>query len=42
MPDLHACFYGEKRDLISDCTNLKFENVKILPPDILVKYTIKH
>lgn len=34
-----SCFNGLKRDFISDCTNLKFESVKKLEPDILITYT---
>ena len=34
-----SCFYGRKCDLISECTDLKFESVKKLAPDIIVTYT---
>lgn len=33
-----SCFYGEDIDKISECTNLKLENVKNYPPDILIIY----
>lgn len=34
-----SCFYGQTIDKISDCTNLKFENVKTFEPDILITYS---
>ena len=34
-----SCFYGNKCDFISDCTDLKFESVKKFPPDILITYS---
>ncbi len=33
-----SCFYGEDIDKISECTNLKLENIKNYPPDILIIY----
>lgn len=36
-----SCFYGENRNLISECTNLKFESSKVYSPDILITYTKK-
>lgn len=36
-----SCFYGQNIDKISNCTNLKFENVKSFEPDILITYSKK-
>lgn len=35
-----SCFYGDKCDLISECTDLKIESTKSFPPDIMVTYKL--